>query len=125
METQQFTFGEGRSQILVEVSPTQVTEEASERGSREWPAERNAVASLVRKASDSAIDAAFDAIRAVAQRTTSLVAELQNGSGQPVPTNLEIEFGVKFGTDLQVYVAKASTEGTISVKLSWSIKPKE
>ena len=108
--------------ILIETTTTEVQ---SESPSREWSeGTRGSVGSFVRKAKDEAIEAAFEAIQSMGSRTADLVEALQQQNERPIPASIDVEFGVSFNGELQAYIAKASAEGTISVKLSWELRPK-
>lgn len=53
-------------------------------------------------------------IQDVAGRVNSSVKDIKGK-----PNHVEVEFGVKFDTEVGVIIAKASMEASVNVKLSW------
>lgn len=70
--------------------------------------------------SEQALDAAMSAIRHMAQRVSGLREAI------PVEfSEVEIEFGIKLDWEAGVLLAKAGSEGSISVTLTWERKGQE
>jgi hypothetical protein len=109
-------------ELLIEVTPARV-QDAPIYAERGWSDDSRGVTSrVVRGAANEAVNAAFGVIEHIARKTAQFIVNMQNADGRPMPTSLDIEFGVSFNGELQAYIAKASAEGAISVKLSWTLK---
>ncbi|WP_169239940.1 hypothetical protein [Candidatus Roseilinea sp. NK_OTU-006] len=68
MTTHRDETDQGEAALLIEVTPATIQDESAP-ASREWPTERGITSSVVRKATDKAMDAAFETIEHIAQRT--------------------------------------------------------
>jgi hypothetical protein len=64
--------------------------------------------------SAQAIDKAMDTVRGMAVRSVKAVKDLTDP-----PDNIEVEFGIKLDAEAGAMVAKASTEASFNVTLSW------
>ena len=70
--------------------------------------------------SEQALDAAMDTIRHMAKRVSGLRESI------PVEfSKVEIEFGIKLDWEAGVLLAKAGTEGSINVTLTWERKDRD
>jgi Trypsin-co-occurring domain 1 len=56
----------------------------------------------------------MDVIQDVVGRVNSSVKDIKGK-----PNHVEVEFGVKFDTEVGVIVAKPSMEASVNVKLTW------
>jgi hypothetical protein len=68
----------------------------------------------LRDKSNKAIDKAMVVIQDVARRVNSSVTEVKGK-----PDHLEVEFGIKFDTEVGIIIAKASMEASLNVRLIW------
>ena len=68
----------------------------------------------LKEKSNKAIDKAMSVIQDVAGRVNSSVKEIKGR-----PDHVEVEFGIKFDTEVGVIIAKASMEASVNVKLTW------
>jgi hypothetical protein len=64
--------------------------------------------------SNKAVNKAMDTIKNMAQRVHSTVQTIENR-----PSNVEVEFGLKFDAEVGVIVAKVTAEASMTVGLSW------
>ncbi len=71
------------------------------------------------KKSQEAMNNAMETIQDMAQRVNSTIQKIDKN--QKLDT-AEIEFGVKFNGDLDVVIAKAGVEASITVTLGWDFK---
>lgn len=94
--------------ILVEFAPTAGMKQVS------------LTAADVAQKSAQAVDKAMDTIRAMAKRAIATLDTLANK-----PTQVELEFGIKFNTEAGALIAKTSTEASITVKMTWERKNAE
>lgn len=101
--------------IHVQVSPIEVVEPAPaekgrvERGPREQ----------VRKLTDAQIAAAFGVAERLAAEAGTMLGRLRAQPDQAGLSGLEVEFGLGFNTELQVYVVGARADASLHVKLTW------
>ena len=56
----------------------------------------------------------MNVIQDVAGKVNSSVKEIKGK-----PNHVEVQFGVKFDTEVGVIIAKASMEASVNVKLTW------
>jgi hypothetical protein len=73
-------------------------------------------AEVVKKSAE-ALDSAMNTIHSMARRVVATVEALADP-----PSQVEVEFGLKLTADAGAIIAKAGTESTIGVKLSWERK---
>jgi hypothetical protein len=71
---------------------------------------------LVEK-SKEALDKAMDTIQGMAKRTIAAAKQLSDP-----PDAIEVEFGIKLDAEAGAMVAKAGTEASIIVKMTWRAK---
>ena len=64
--------------------------------------------------SSEALDSAMRTIRGMAERVTTSIQELAAR-----PSEVEVEFGLKLGTEGNAFLAKAGAEAQLTVKLKW------
>jgi hypothetical protein len=64
--------------------------------------------------SAQALDKAMDTVRGMAVRSVKAVKDLTDP-----PDNIEVEFGIKLDAEAGAMVAKASTEASFNVTLTW------
>jgi hypothetical protein len=64
--------------------------------------------------SAQALDKAMDTVRGMAVRSVKAVKDLTDP-----PDNIEVEFGIKLDAEAGAMVAKAGTEASFNVTLSW------
>jgi hypothetical protein len=69
---------------------------------------------VVVQKSAEALDSAMNAIHSMARRVAATVDALSDPPGQ-----VEVEFGLKLTADAGALIARAGSECTINVKLSW------
>jgi hypothetical protein len=67
------------------------------------------------KKSDEAVEKAIGTIQNIAERVNSMINSIENK-----PTNVEMEFGIKFDAEMGAIVAKVTAEGSMKVKLTWN-----
>ena len=71
------------------------------------------------KKSEEAMNKAMDKIQNMATRVNSTI----EGIGEKNKLdNVEVEFGLKFDGELDVFIAKAGLEASIVVTLNWNLK---
>ena len=102
--------------ILIEVTATGRDERPGEgayRGSR---------LNQVKAFSADQVAEALGVVRMLAGQTRAMVADLQATPGHDDLSNVEVAFGLTFNGELQAYVAKASGEASMTVKLTWEPK---
>jgi hypothetical protein len=71
------------------------------------------------KKSEEAMTNAMKTIQDMAQRVNSTIQKIDKNHK---PDTAEIEFGLKFNGDLDVVIAKAGVEASITVTLGWDFK---
>ncbi|MBK8538760.1 MAG: hypothetical protein IPL60_01975 [Ardenticatenia bacterium] len=76
--------------------------------------------SRVKDFSTAEIAGALAVVRVLAGQTRAMVADMQAAPGHDDLSGVEVEFGLKFNSELQAYVAKASGEASMTIKLSWA-----
>jgi hypothetical protein len=67
--------------------------------------------------SNKAIEKAMSTIQRMANRVNSTVGNIDKR-----PSNVEVEFGIKFDAEVGVIVAKAKMEAGMTVKLGWNFQ---
>jgi hypothetical protein len=113
--------GNPEAVILVEVTPvTEVSGEQSTGWSNTGKLTEQ-MGNLVRQATNTSVDTSFRTIYQMAERTSQLIRELKQ-SEQEQPSQVEVEFGLKFTSQGEAFVAKVAGEASIRVKLSWVVK---
>ena len=100
-------------QILVEFAPMQQS------GTRQVSLLHMASEEITEK-SALAMQRALGAIKDMADKVTETIHKIH----EP-PTEVSVEFALKFDADANVYVAKASTEAGFKVSMTWKRKDKE
>ena len=100
-------YSEETTPLLVEFTKT---EEGLTQVSALWFLNRD----QLKEKSNKAIDKAMSVIQDVAWRVNSSVKDIKGK-----PNHVEVEFGVKFDTEVGVIIAKASMEASVNVKLIW------
>lgn len=68
---------------------------------------------------EEAMNKAMNTIQNVAKRVNSTINSINENDK---PDNVEVEFGLKFDGELDVVIAKAGVEASISVTLNWGRK---
>ena len=71
------------------------------------------------KKSEEAMTNAMITIQNMAQRVNSTIQKIDKNQK---PDTAEVEFGLKFNGDLDVVIAKAGVEASITVTLGWDLK---
>ena len=71
------------------------------------------------KKSEEAMTNAMKTIQDMAQRVNSTIQKIDKNQK---PDTAEVEFGLKFNGDLDVVIAKAGVEASITVTLGWDFK---
>jgi hypothetical protein len=71
------------------------------------------------KKSQEAMNNAMKTIQNMAQRVNSAIQDIDKNHK---PHTAQIEFGLKFNGELDVVIAKAGVEASISVTLGWELK---
>ena len=64
--------------------------------------------------SAQALDKAWDTIRAMAERTSTLIDDLAGN-----PDEVQLEYGLKLDVEGNAMIAKAGAEAAISVSVTW------
>lgn len=101
--------------IHVQVIPIEVVEPVSgekgrvERGPRDQ----------VRKLTEMQMAAAFAVTEKLADEAAAMLGRLRSQPGQANLAGMEVEFGLGFNTELQVYVVGAKADASLHVKLTW------
>lgn len=74
----------------------------------------------VLKRSGKALQQAMGAVRSMAERVHETVSSLAER-----PSQVTVEFGIKFDTEAHAVVAKAGSEASLKVKLTWDLGSQE
>ncbi|MCX9010572.1 MAG: CU044_2847 family protein [Candidatus Methanoperedens sp.] len=69
--------------------------------------------------SGKALDSSMNTIHHMATRVSSMIDALVDQ-----PNQVDVEFGLKFDTEMGAIIAKAGMEASINVKLTWERKVK-
>jgi hypothetical protein len=77
----------------------------------------------VRKLTEAQMAAAFSVTERLAAEAAAMLGRLHGQPGQAGLSGMEVEFGLGFNTELQVYVVGAKADASLHVKLTW--KPDE
>lgn len=78
--------------------------------------EISGVQERVADVAESTFQHALHAIAAVGRQ----IAKSREAFGKEMPATFEVSFGVKFTTEGNIWIAKASSEAQLSVKVAWS-----
>ena len=70
------------------------------------------------KKSEEAMNNAMETIQDMAQRVNSTIQKIDEHKR---PDSAEVEFGLKFNGNLDVVIAKAGVEASITVTLGWDL----
>jgi hypothetical protein len=70
--------------------------------------------------SAEALNKAMNTIRSLAQQVAATVDQMTD-----TPSQVEVEFGIVFKGENDVFIAKTGVECSISVKLIWESKPQK
>ncbi len=103
-----FTINVGEDDILVEFAPRPGVRQVA------------LVPKDLAGKSALALDKAMSTIRQMGDRVTKTVKSINVADR---PSKVELEFGIKFDTEVGAYVAKASTEAGFRVLLTWEQSP--
>jgi hypothetical protein len=60
-----------------------------------------------------------DALANVGKAARAAVHALQEGASTVCPDEIEVQFGIKFGTEAGVVIAKTTLEGQLNVTMRW------
>lgn len=80
------------------------------------PVSRPTAEDIIRK-SNEAVEKAMATIQEMARHVTTTIDKISDP-----PTQMEVEFGIKFDSEVGAVVAKAGMECSINVKLTWERK---
>ena len=102
--------------IHVQVIPIEVFEPAPDEGSRVMRGPRD----QVRKLTEAQMAVAFNVTEKLAGEAAAMMGRLRCQPGQAGLSGMEVEFGLGFNTELQVYVVGAKADASLHVKLTWN-----
>jgi hypothetical protein len=105
--------------IHVQVIPIEVFEPVSGEEGRVTRGPRD----QVRKLTEAQMAVAFIVTEKLAGEAAAMLGRLHSQPGQVGLSGMEVEFGLGFNTELQVYVVGAKADASLHVKLTW--KPDE
>ena len=104
--TEEFTINTGEDEILVEFAPRPGVRQVSLAIGAEDMAGKSA----------KALDKAMSTIRQMGNRVTKTIKSIEVVDR---PNKVELEFGLKLDAEAGAYIAKASTEASFKVVLTW------
>jgi len=107
--TKEFTINTGEDEILVEFAPLQRP------GVRQVSRVALRPEEMAGKSAE-ALDKAMSTIRQMGNRVTKTIKSIEVVDR---PTKVELEFGLKLDAEAGAYIAKASTEASFKVVLTW------
>lgn len=73
----------------------------------------------MRKLTEAQMAAAFVVTEKLADEAAAMLGRLRGQPGQANLDGMEVEFGLGFNTELQVYVVGAKADASLHVKLTW------
>ena len=74
----------------------------------------------VRKLTEAQMGVAFAVAEKLAGEAAAMLGRLRSQPGQGGLSGMEVEFGLGFNTELQVYVVGAKADASLHVKLTWN-----
>ena len=74
----------------------------------------------VRKLTEAQMGVAFAVAEKLAGEAAAMLGRLRCQPGQAGLSGMEVEFGLGFNTELQVYVVGAKADASLHVKLTWN-----
>jgi hypothetical protein len=74
----------------------------------------------VRKLTEAQMGVAFAVAEKLAGEAAAMLGRLCDQPGQTGLSGMEVEFGLGFNTELQVYVVGAKADASLHVKLTWN-----
>ena len=74
----------------------------------------------VRRLTEAQMGAAFSVTEKLAGEAAAMLGRLRSQPGQGGLSGMEVEFGLGFNTELQVYVVGAKADASLHVKLTWN-----
>lgn len=102
-------------EILIEVSPAGVGYDYGEEVMR-------GLGSNLKRFSREQLAGALATIREIATETRRMVGELLQRPEHQGLTTVEVEFGLKFSSELQAYVAKTGGDASMKITLTWDTR---
>jgi hypothetical protein len=79
----------------------------------------------IRKLTEEAVREAFAAVEYMAGHAAEMLGRLHAQPGQQDLSGMELEFGLAFNAELDVYVVVAQADGSLKVKLTWKSEDEE
>lgn len=73
----------------------------------------------IRKLTEDAVREAFGAVEYMAGHAAEMLGRLHERPEQQDLSGMEMEFGLAFNAELDVYVVVAQADGSLKVKLTW------
>ena len=102
--------------VHVQVTPIEVFEPTPDEGGRVMRGPRD----QVRKLTEAQMALAFSVTEMLAGEAAAMLSRLHSQPGQAGLSGMEVEFGLGFNTELQVYVVGAKADASLHVKLTWN-----
>ena len=102
--------------VHVQVTPIEVFEPTPDEGGRVMRGPRD----QVRKLTEAQMALAFSVTEMLAGEAAAMLGRLRSQPGQGGLSGMEVEFGLGFNTELQVYVVGAKADASLHVKLTWN-----